>query len=339
MISSEKWVKMFGKLQKLGFGIFFLFFFFTIGIAEEMIDGIAAMVNGDIITIGELRAFLGPTEDSLQKIYGNNEPKLVEELKKARKAAVDQLIDQRLIIQQFNVLESKNSAKIVTDEWIEKEIQNDINQYYGRDRSIFIKTLEANGLNLEAYKERVRDKIIVSAMRYNEIGGEKILISPYKIETYYKDHPDEFKEGEKIKLRMLYIRKGESPDEIEGARSLTQEILIKLTTGSDFSSLATVYSEGSEKNQGGQLGFVDRETLREELREPAFSLDAGQISKMIDTKDGFYILQVDEKKPATVTTLEEARDLIEHLLEGQEKERLQKRWLQNLRRKAYIRVY
>ncbi len=116
------------------------------------------------------------------------------------------------------------------DNLIEEEIEQTIEEQYGRDRSVFIKTLEALGLNLETYKERIREKIIVRYMQQSEVSNE-IIISPYKIEKYYADHPDEFHEGEKVKVRMIYIKKGDTPEEAAGAKSLIQEILLKLTTG------------------------------------------------------------------------------------------------------------
>lgn len=308
------------------------FFLSHSGIAE-LLDGIAAVVNDDIITFTDIKNEVGRLEESLRKAYSPQDPALAEEIRKIRKDALDLLIRRRLIIQQFNAIGGK-----IQENYIEDYIQQDIDEHYGRDRSVFIKTLEALGMNLETYKEKVRDKIIVQAMSGREISSE-IIISPYKIEKYYKENPDEFREGEKVKLRLIYIKKSENEQENEGARNLAQEILLKLTTGSDFPSLAAVYSEGSEKNQGGELGFVNKESLREELRDTAFTLNPGQISKVIETKDGYYILQVEEKKPAKVTTLEEARDLIERLLIRKEQEKLEAKWIQSLKRKAYIRFY
>lgn len=299
----------------------------------EVVDGVAAVVNDDIITFSDVKGMVGQTEESLAKAYPIGSPELADKIREARKAALEQLIERRLIIQQFNGRGGK-----VPDSVVEEDIQSTIDEQYGRDRGVFIRTLEALGMNLETFKERVREKIIVRYMQQHEVSNE-IIISPYKIEKFYREHMDDFKEGEKIKLRMLYIKKGGDADEISGARSLAQEILLKLSTGSDFASLAAVYSEGAEKNQGGDLGFVGRDTLREELRDVAFSLKAGQVSKVIETKDGFYILMVEEKKQAKVTTLEEGRDVIEGLLIRQERERLQKRWVATLKRKAYIRMY
>lgn len=298
----------------------------------DLVDGIAAVVNEDIITYTDLKAFVGHTEDTLRKAFPPDDPALETKLREARKEALDQLVERRLIIQQFNGKGGK-----VPDSLIEKEIEQTIEEQYGRDRSVFIKTLEALGLNLETYKERIREKIIVRFMQDHEVNNE-IIISPYQIEQYYKEHPDEFHEGEKVKLRAIYIKKSSNPSEVEGARSLAKEILLKLSTGSDFASLAGVYSEGPEKKDGGDLGFVGRDSLRKELADVAFKMKPPQLSGVIETDDGFYILQVEETKPEKVTTMNEARDMIERLLIQRTREKLQRRWIQSLKRKAYIRL-
>ncbi|MDD2708725.1 MAG: peptidylprolyl isomerase [Verrucomicrobiae bacterium] len=303
------------------------------GWAVDLVDGIAAVVNDEIITYTDLKKLVGQTEETMRKAFAPDDPKLVEKLREARKEALDQLIERRLIIQAFNSRGGK-----VPDTYVEAEIQQIIEDQYGRDRTLLIKTLEAMGLSLETFKEQVREKQIVRFMRNNEVNRE-VIVSPYKIEQYYKAHAEEFKEGEKVKLRLIFIKKGGNEQETEGARSLAQELLLKLATGADFTALANVYSEGAEKNNGGELGFVGRDSLRKELADAAFSLNPGQMSKVVETGEGFYIMQVEEKKPSKVTSMEEARDLIERLLIQQQTEELQKRWIQSLRRKAYIRLY
>ena len=205
------------SLQKILIGLFGLFFL-CLGIshpvrgAGELLDGIAAVVNDDIITFSDVKNMVGQTEDALKKAYPPTDPTLLEKLRETRREALDQLIERRLIIQQFNGRGGK-----VPDAMIEEEIQSVIDEQYDRDRSLFIKTLEALGLNLEAFKERIRNKIIVRYMQNNEVNNE-VIISPYKIEKYYAEHPEEFKEGERSGCGDLH-QKGKSKEEADGAQS------------------------------------------------------------------------------------------------------------------------
>jgi len=307
--------------------------------APVSVDGIAAVVNDDIITYTDIDKMVGRNIDVLLKSYERSDPVLLEKIQQTRKDALDQLIDRQLILQHFNAGPGKKPENLkLLDRMVEDQIQEMIDLDYGGDRSVFIKSLEAHGMNLENFKERKRDELTVRILLEEEIRDE-IIISPYKLEQYYKQHPDEFKENERVKLQLVYIPKGGTPEEEAGARSMAKELLLKLTTGSDFATMASVYSEDSSKNSGGEFGFVRREDIREELREKAFSLDAGDLSPVIDTKDGLYILKILDRQEARVIPLDEARPRIERRLVESERERIQNRWLQSLKRRAYIRTY
>lgn len=320
---AQKWLRL-GIVAGIFSGIA------SLATAQQLVDGIAAVVNEDIITYTEVEGAISKSIEDLVKMYQAGDPVLAQKIRELRKDALDQLIERRLIIQQF-----KERGGKVPDSYVEEDIQNRIDEQYGRDRNVFIKTLEAMGTNLETYKEQVRDKIVVRYMQKTAVNDE-IMISPYKIEKYYREHAKEFEEGERVKLRMIYIKKGNNPEETDSARSLVQDIHRKVTLLSDFRSMEEVYSDMPKK---GDSGFMGRDELREELRDAAFSLKPNEISKIIETKDGFYILLIEDKKPAKVTTMEEARDIVERQLIQQERERLQKRWIQSLKRKAYIRMY
>ena len=302
----------------------------ALGAWAQLRDGIAALVNDDVITFSDVQNSLGNTEEELAQSYRGNE--LMDKIRDARKDALEQLVERRLIIQDF-----KKRGGIIPESIIEGEIQVIIDEHYGKDRSLFIKTLEALGLSLETFKDRISDKVTVRFMQGKEISGEQIIISPYKIEQYYKEHVKDFSEGEKVKLRMIYIKKitGEEKDQ----KRMAHEILSKLNTGVDFATLASIYSEDTKSDEGGEYGFIGRDTLRKELTEVAFNLKIGHFSPVVETDDGFYIMQIIEKKDAKTASLAEARDLIERLLVTEEKKRLQDEWIRKLKRRAYIRTY
>jgi parvulin-like peptidyl-prolyl isomerase len=302
----------------------------SFGARAQLRDGIAALVNDDVITFSDVQNSLGDTEQELAQSYRGDE--LQDKIRDTRKDALDQLIERRLIIQDF-----KKRGGAIPQNVVEDEIQVIIDEHYGKDRSLFIKTLEALGLSLETFKDRISDKVIVRYMQAKEVSSEQIIISPYKIEQYYKNHIKDFSEGEKVKLLMIYIKKvtGEEKDQ----KKMAHEILSKLNTGGDFATLASIYSEDSKNDEGGDYGFIGRDTLRKELTDVAFNMKVGHTSPVIETDDGFYIMQVLEKKDEKISSLADARDLIERLLITEEKKRLQDEWIKRLRRRAYIRTY
>jgi parvulin-like peptidyl-prolyl isomerase len=103
--------------------------------------------------------------------------------------------------------------------------------------------------------------------------------------------------------------------------------------------MASVYSEGSQKSQGGDWGWVERSVLRKDLAEVAFSLKRGEMSGVIDTPHAVYLMLVEETKPAHVKPLLEVQDDIENTLHTQEQARLEKEWIDGLKRKTFIRYF
>ena len=106
-----------------------------------------------------------------------------------------------------------------------------------------------------------------------------------------------------------------------------------------FDSLAKSYSEGKEGHQGGDWGWVGRDELRKELSEPAFLLKPGAHSRLIETTDGYYIVQVDDVKTAHTKPLAEVRDVIEKNLLQEQRAKMEQEWVKQLRAKAFIRLF
>jgi parvulin-like peptidyl-prolyl isomerase len=103
--------------------------------------------------------------------------------------------------------------------------------------------------------------------------------------------------------------------------------------------MASVYSQGSQRNQGGDWGWVEKSVLRKELADLAFSLKPGQRSGVIDTPEACYLMMVEERRPEHVKPLSDVRDEIEKTLLAQESERLQKQWIERLKKKTFVRYF
>ncbi len=381
-------------------------------LAVDIIDGVAAIVNDKIITYSEVRDFVQPVAQQLRRNFSGQD--LVTEVRKAEMDALDQLIERALIIQEF-----KEKGYKIPDTAIEQQVNDIISNDYGGNRAAFVKTLEAENLTLSQYRDQVRDRVIIQAMRSHKT-QQTIVVSPYKIEKYYNENLDQYKVGEQIKLRMIFIKRGEPvpavsitehtpsaptnqlsqtnsetvaattnleatsavpttmvsettatvtntaeaaatntaataatnetnastivaapvvPATIDLQRKLADEILSKLDAGDSFESMARVYSEGKEAKEGGDWGWIGKDVLRKELNETAFSLKAGQHSRVIETAEGYYILHVEDVKTAHTVALADVRDDIEKILLQQQRAKMQEDWVKDLRAKAYIHLF
>jgi parvulin-like peptidyl-prolyl isomerase len=116
-------------------------------------------------------------------------------------------------------------------------------------------------------------------------------------------------------------------------------VLGRLAAGGEFEQTAQVYSEDSTKDNGGDWGWIQRNTLAVPLEKFAFNMPVGRISSIIDYAGNYYILKVEDKRGGTTKSLAEMRADIEKKLIQDEAAEIQERWVATLRKKAYIRTF
>jgi parvulin-like peptidyl-prolyl isomerase len=165
-----------------------------------------------------------------------------------------------------------------------------------------------------------------------------VLVSPYKIQAYYDVNPKQFEVEDQVKLRMIFL--GIKPERgAEATRKLAEEIVAKLEGGAAFKDLASQYSDGSQRKEGGDWHWVQRKVLREDLAQVAFALKPGERSGIIEKPDGFYLMLVEEFQAAHIRSLPEARDEIEDTLKRKERARLREEWIKRLRTKSFLQTF
>ena len=234
------------------------------GPAQTEADGILAIVNGAIITSHQVFEIIQPQLQLFYRQYPNK-AEFEKKVEQVRGETLNDLVERQLILFDF-----KDSGYKLPDSIVEDVVNERIKQRFG-SREEFTRTLQAQGKTYEAYRQEQRENIIIEALRSKTVSAEKVIISPKKIQNYYNDHQDTYKEGDKVKLRMIVLNVNAS-NPLDEVRKLGQEILTKIESGAPFSEMASVYSEGSFRSQGGNRDWVDRTTYKKELSDIAFSL-------------------------------------------------------------------
>jgi len=253
---------------------------------------------------------------------------LREKVDTAYKETLEELEERKLIMHEF-----ETAGYNLPESIVDQEFDNYIKSKYP-DRITFTKTLQQEGITYEQERRNFRETFIVEQMRYKNISSA-IMISPHKIETYYVDHKDDFKEEDQVKLRMIVLTKSAEGDNSK-AKETADEILGRLNQGAPFADMQTLYSQDK---QPGERPWMEKSALRPELADVAFKLKPGENSGVIDTPEAYYILRVEDKKEAHVKPLPEVRDAIEKILLGQERTRLQQAWIDKLKKKTFVRTF
>src|SRR5436853_6474952 len=166
-------------------------------VEPEVVDGVAAVVNGDVITYSQVRGLVGPREKLLRAQYNGEE--LIKKIKETRELALQDLIDRQLILQAF-----KLEKWGIPDHFVEDRMHDIVRTDFGGDRNTFIKTLEAQNFTMGEFKKMEMEKIIVQAMRSKNVKLNNVA-SPAKVEEFYKAHHEDFTSKEQVKLRLIMI--------------------------------------------------------------------------------------------------------------------------------------
>ena len=346
----------------------------------ELSNGVAAIADETVITVQEVRQSSGDVIESYRRTYSNNPEAFEQRRINALTEGLEHLIDQQLILHDF-----KSLGGVIQESFIDDAIKERIRAQFG-DRVTLTKTLQAQGITYETFRQRERDRFIMSMMERKNV-REGVLISPAKIEFYYRTNLHRFKLGDRIKLRIIELNRtpNSSDDDI---RQQAFEIKAKVDGGIPFAEMAMAYSEGTHRKEGGLWGWKEEQQIGKGLAEIAFGLKPGECSLIIgyarDTngaywvyryesagtvalgrkftdKEAFveerkferqaghahlpvlphtiYLLYVDEKQNAQTRSLPEVRDEIEKDLLLQERARLQKKWIDRLRLKSFVRYF
>jgi parvulin-like peptidyl-prolyl isomerase len=295
-----------------------------------VVDGVKGVVSANVVTFSEVEDYSRPAADALRRQYADQPDLFQQKLNDTLNDSLEQLIERALILKSFDTEGYK-----LPDSYVDELVQERIRDRFG-DRITFMKTLQAQGMTVEQFRKQVREQYIESALRNQNVQRE-IFISPYKIEQYYLANQDEFRVEDEIKLRMIVLTKA-GPDDTNVLK-LAREIQSKIKDGTPFAEMASVYSQGSQQHQGGDWGWVQRSVLRKELSDVAFTLPVGTVSDIVDTPDTCYLMLVEDKHAARVRPLTEVAVDIEKTLQLKQQAKLQKDWIEGLKKKTFIRYF
>ncbi len=140
----------------------------------------------------------------------------------------------------------------------------------------------------------------------------KAQVSLDDAKRYYGSRKDTYKIPKQVKVRDILIKAGpqDTPDRLEAKKKKADEILEKAKKTKDFGSLAKQYSEAETASRGGDLGWIQKGMLGEQLESILFSTKVGHLSGVLAAGDGFHIFKVEEVKEEKQKPFEEVKDQI-----------------------------
>lgn len=295
-------------------------------------NGIAAIAEERVITVDDIRREVGPLIPEIQR-QSRSEKEFNEKLEALQEDVVQNLIDRVLIVKEFY----KDEKRKVPASYIDNQLAETIITQFDGDRSKFLAYLRSRGISQKDYRKEIEEDMIYGYMRQQQSKSAS-TVSPVKIEAFYAENKERFYQEDSVHLRLIQIARAPE-DNDQTLRTKAAEVIVQLTAGADFGDLARQYSQDSRKTKGGDWGWQKRSDLRKEFGDVIFTLEKGQHSDPLFMPEGAFILFVEERKHAGTLTLDEVRPDIEKALVQQGSRQATERWLEKLRRNAYVKHF
>jgi peptidyl-prolyl cis-trans isomerase SurA len=271
----------------------------------EARNGIAAIANDTVITMQDVEMASLQSIEVARRTSPTAQAFYQKKIQ-AMRDALDLLIERQLILADF-----KTIGVNVPDNYIDDVVNDRIRQRFG-DRVNLQKTLKAENVTFESFRQRMKEEIILDFMERKNV-REASLISPAKIERYYHTNLHKYKLGDQTKIRIIVLRS--SDDSADSVLKRAQEILAQTTEGAPFEELASIYTdEISRRKEGGLWGWKEKSALRPDLAEIAFGLKSNEISSVIAfarvQDDTYWSYQYDKTGNVTVARHFTERDAL-----------------------------
>lgn len=307
--------------------LFSFFILFSPWVSQsEVVTRVVAVVNGEIITSQELDQMLRPLYSKYKNAYEGQE--LIQKMEEARKNAIDQLVERKLVLQEAK----KQNVQID-----EKDVETRLNQIRKKfdSEDEFYYALEKEGINVDQLRENILEQLLVRTLTRQEV-LRSVSVRPKDVTDSYHQNIKDFSEPEMIQLGQILVKKGEDKDT---AYKKIKEVEAKLKAGGSFEALAKEYSQDPYAKEGGTLPFFAKGQLRKEIEEKAFAMEVGQTSDIIESDLGHHIIVLKARKENRVKPLSEAWSEIENDLYQKKMGEVHKKWVEELKKKAHIKIY
>ena len=302
------------------------------GANTKTVEEIIARVNNEIITRSDLdKARIAAEEDAKQECQGKCTPEqLREDIEDRQKNTLRDLIDQSLLVQR-----GKDMGVNVEPEVIKRldqvRQQNKIDSMEDLEKAV-----TAQGSNWEDFKNNIRNGLLTQRVISNEVGSH-ITIGKDEVEKYYNEHKKEFVRPEQVALREIEVNTERKKDEeLPELKKKAETALKRVKDGEDFGEIAKRFSDSSTAKQGGFLGVYKRGELSKELEDIVFKMKKNELTDVMDTKQGYLILQVLERYEAGEQPLKKVENEIMDHLYSQRMEPAMRQYLKTLREQSYV---
>jgi peptidyl-prolyl cis-trans isomerase SurA len=301
----------------------------------KVIEEIVARVNNEVITRSELEhSKVTAEEDAKQDCQNRCTPEQLKQITDdSQKNALRNLIDQSLLVQRAKDMSISVEPDVIK-QLDQIRIENKLDSLEALEKAVESQP----GLNWEDFKNNIRNGLLTKKVISSEVGSH-ISIPKDEVQKYYEAHKQDFIRPEQVALRSIEINTaGKDEAEVAELKKKADTALKRIKDGEDFGEIAKRYSDGATAKQGGYLGIYKRGELSKQLEDVVFTLKKNGLTEVMETKQGFLVMQVLEHYDEGQQSLAKVENEIMDKLYGERMEPALRDYLKTLREQSYVVV-
>ncbi len=300
--------------------------------AGKTVEEIVARVNNEIITLTEYeKARQSAGDDAKQECQGRCTPEqLRTNIEERQKNTLRDLIDQSLLVQRGKDMGISVKADVI------KQLDQIRKQNKLESLDALEKAVKSEGMSWEDFQGNIENHLLTQRVISSEVGSH-VNINDNDVAKYYEEHKADYVRPEQVALREIQVStQGKSPDELPPLKKKAETALKRVQDGEDFGEIAKRFSDGSTKEEGGMLGVYKRGELSKELEDKVFVMKRNQLTDVLETKQGYLVLQVLEHYDEGQQPMEKVRNEIMDRLYSTRMEPAMREYLKTLREQSYV---
>ena len=286
-----------------------------------------AVVNGSPITQNQFDREMTRVE---QTLLSRGRHLNESEMARLKKQVLEDLINRELLYQ-----ESQKQGITVEDSAVDEELEKLKNRFPSETE--FKKALVQANLSETAVRNQIREEVAITQLVDKQF-GDKLTVSDKESESYYDGHTNLFKQPEQVRASHILIKVDPQAGESQKAeaRKKIEEIQKKLQGGEDFAALAKEYSQCPSGANGGDLKYFRRGQMVKPFEAAAFSLKPGEVSEIVETRFGYHLIKVTDKKPEETVAYDSVNEKIKEHLRREKARAETKRYVESLKEGAQV---
>ncbi len=254
-----------------------------------------------------------------------------ETLPMVRKSVIGRMVEEELLFQ-----DAQSQGIEIADQRVTQELAR-VKARFGSEEE-FQTTLNALKISEDDLMRKIRRGLAIQQLISRLVAD--VQVTDEEMKAFYEQNGSLFETPEQIRASHILIKVAPEADEDQKKAALNKirDLQKKIKAGEDFAELAKAHSEGPSNAKGGDLGYFGRGQMVKPFEDAAFDLEKDAVSEVVETRFGYHLIKLTDRRPAGTIAYEEAKERIAQNIKKEKDGQVVRQHLEKLRAKAEIEL-